>query len=106
MSLSRRSFLRTSTFSVAALATAGVASASPMPANIKWDETCSLLIIGSGFAGLGAALESHYLGMKDVLVVDKMPSPGGNSIINGGAIAAAGTDMQQKDNQDYRNRPA
>lgn len=98
MSLSRRNFLRTSTFSVAALAAAGVASAAPMPANIKWDETCSLLIIGTGFAGLGAALESHYLGMKDVLVVDKMPSAGGNSIINGGAIAAAGTDMQQKVN--------
>mgnify|MGYP000700751726 CR=1 FL=1 len=48
------------------------------------------------FAGLGAALESHYLGMKDILVVDKMPSAGGNSIINGGAIAAAGTDMQEK----------
>lgn len=62
----------------------------------KWDETCSLLIIGTGFAGLGAALESHYLGMKDILVVDKMPSAGGNSIINGGAIAAAGTDMQEK----------
>lgn len=62
----------------------------------KWDETCSLLVIGTGFAGLGAALESHYLGMKDILVVDKMPSAGGNSIINGGAIAAAGTDMQEK----------
>lgn len=34
--------------------------------------------------------------MKDILVVDKMPSAGGNSIINGGAIAAAGTDMQEK----------
>lgn len=55
----------------------------------KWDETCSLLVIGTGFAGLGAALESHYLGMKDILVVDKMPSAGGNSIINGGEIGRA-----------------
>lgn len=65
---------------------------------VKWTQKTGLLIIGTGFAGLAAALESHYLGMKDVLVVDKMAMPGGNSVINGGAIAAAGTDMQQKAN--------
>ncbi len=70
----------------------------PFRKMLNGDETCSLLVIGTGFAGLGAALESHYLGMKDILVVDKMPSAGGNSIINGGAIAAAGTDMQEKAN--------
>lgn len=65
----------------------------------KWDETTGLLIIGTGFAGLAAALEAHYLGMKneEIMVVDKMPTAGGNSIINGGAVAAAGTDMQEKE---------
>ena len=64
---------------------------------IKWDETTGFLIIGTGFAGLAAALEAHKLGMKpnEIMVVDKMPSPGGNSIINGGAVTAAGTDMQK-----------
>ncbi len=64
--------------------------------DVKWDETTGFLIIGTGFAGLAAALEAHYLGMKneEIMVVDKMPTAGGNSIINGGAVAAAGTDMQ------------
>lgn len=96
MAISRRFFLRSSALSAVTLAAVGTAQAELLPKDIKWDQTCSLLVIGTGFAGLGAALESHYLGMKDVLVVDKMPSAGGNSIINGGAIAAAGTDMQKK----------
>ena len=63
----------------------------------KWDETTGFLIVGTGFAGLAAALQAHELGLAatDIMVVDKMPSPGGNSIINGGAVAAAGTDMQK-----------
>lgn len=96
MTISRRNFIYSSTLSLAALASAFPAHAGTANKDVKWDETCSLLIIGTGFAGLGAALESHYLGMKDILVVEKMPSAGGNSIINGGAIAAAGTDMQAK----------
>lgn len=63
--------------------------------NRKWTRTVDFLIVGTGFAGLGAALEAHYAGIKNILVVDKMPSAGGNSIINGGGIAAAGTDMQK-----------
>lgn len=63
---------------------------------IHWDKTVDFLIVGTGFAGLAGALEAHYQGMKNILVVEKMPTPGGNSIINGGAISAAGTDMQKK----------
>lgn len=96
MTLSRRRLLSTSALSAASLVAVSAVRAAELPKDVQWNETCSLLIIGTGFAGLGAALESHYLGMKDILVVDKMPSAGGNSIINGGAIAAAGTDMQEK----------
>ena len=66
---------------------------------IQWNETKEFVIIGTGFAGLAAALEAHQLGMAadQILVLDKMPAPGGNSIINGGAVAAAGTDMQEKE---------
>ena len=95
MTFTRRTFMETTCALSAGLVFGSVAHASTKVPE-KWDETCSLLVIGTGFAGLGAALESHYLGMKDILVVDKMPSAGGNSIINGGAIAAAGTDMQEK----------
>lgn len=80
MTFTRRTFMETTCALSAGLVFGSLAHASTKVPE-KWDETCSLLIIGTGFAGLGAALESHYLGMKDILVVDKMPSAGGNSII-------------------------
>ena len=49
----------------------------------KWDEEYDILIVGSGFAGLAAAAEAGARGNK-VLIVDKMPVLGGNSLINGG----------------------
>ena len=104
--LSRRSFLRNATLGSVALAGTPLFAHASTKAPEKWDETTGFLIIGTGFAGLAAALEAYGLGMKpsDIMVVDKMPSAGGNSIINGGAVAAAGTDMQKaeglKDNPD------
>jgi heterodisulfide reductase subunit A-like polyferredoxin len=53
----------------------------------KWDDTVDVLIIGLGFAGLSAAIEARNAGAK-VMVIEKMPLPGGNSIINGGDFAA------------------
>jgi fumarate reductase flavoprotein subunit len=49
----------------------------------KWDEEADILIVGSGFAGLAAAAEAAAGGDK-VLILEKMPIYGGNSIINGG----------------------
>ncbi len=100
ISVSRRRLIQATGLSVTGLALTKAASAASdaTEVNPKWDQTVNVLIIGSGFAGLAAGLECHYLGLKDILVVDKMPTPGGNSIINGGAVAAAGTDMQEKAN--------
>jgi fumarate reductase flavoprotein subunit len=50
----------------------------------KWDETVEVLIVGSGFAGLAAAAEAAVNGAKSVVILEKMPIYGGNSIINGG----------------------
>lgn len=80
----------------AAVTGAGLFSGIVNAASIeKWDKTVDLLIVGTGFAGLACALEAHGIGIKNVLVVDKMPTPGGNSIINGGGISVAGSDMQK-----------
>jgi len=49
----------------------------------KWDETLDTVIIGSGFAGLAAAAEAAKGGAK-VVIFEKMPVYGGNSVINGG----------------------
>ncbi|MCX7981815.1 MAG: flavocytochrome c [Syntrophales bacterium] len=61
----------------------------------KWDITTDVLIIGSGFAGLAAAIEAKNAGAK-TMVIEKMPVFGGNSIINGGDFSAAGTKMQKE----------
>lgn len=71
----------------------GVSATTKIPE--KWDQTADLLIIGTGFAGLACAIEAQAAGIKNILVVEKMASAGGNSIINGGAVAAAGTDLQK-----------
>ena len=90
---SRRSFLQGSIVGVAALASASVVQAAPrskVPA--KWDETVDVIVVGSGFA---AAIEARKAGAK-VVVLEKMPTPGGNSIINGGILTATGCPQQLK----------
>jgi urocanate reductase len=69
------------------LTAAGSAEAAVRKLPRKWDETIDVVIVGSGFAGLAAASEAAAQGSK-VVVLEKMPTYGGNSIINGGAINA------------------
>ncbi|MCU0897067.1 MAG: flavocytochrome c [Burkholderiales bacterium] len=96
--LSRRRFLQTAgvaagaTVGALALPRAADAAAAPMPK--KWDVTTDVLVVGTGFAGLAAAIEARDA-KADVIVIDKMPVPGGNSAINGGDFGAAGTQMQK-----------
>lgn len=96
--LSRRDFLKTTGSAAVAGATLGgfmwsPADAAPLPK--KWEETYDVVIIGSGFAGLAAAYEAKKAGAS-VVVFEKMRTPGGNSIINGGVVAAAGSPLQEK----------
>jgi flavocytochrome c len=57
--------------------------------------TPDVIIIGSGFAGLTAAIECTSLGLS-VIVLEKMKAIGGNSILSDGGLAAAGTDLQHR----------
>jgi len=61
----------------------------------KWDETRDVIVVGTGFAGLSAAIEARGRG-ADVLVIEKMPVYGGNSIVNGGDFAAPGSRLQKE----------
>jgi flavocytochrome c len=61
----------------------------------QWNETVDVLVVGSGFAGLSAAIEASKAG-KSVLVIEKMKNAGGNSIISDGGIAAPDTLLQKK----------
>jgi len=67
-----------------------------------WNETFDVVVIGSGFAGLAAAIEARESGAS-VVVLEKMKAPGGNSAISDGGIAAAGTFLQEK--AGYKDTP-
>ena len=95
--LSRRKWLKTAALTTTLFAGASSTSAKafdPMPG--KWDETFDVVVIGSGFAGLAAAIEARLAGAS-VCVLEKMRVIGGNSIINGGIMGVPGTPMQKKE---------
>ena len=52
-----------------------------------WDETTDIAIIGSGFAGLAAAAKACDTDDK-VIILEKMPYFGGNSVISGGGCCS------------------
>lgn len=88
----------------AAMAVASLGAAMPLSANaacmpqekVKFDEIVDVIVVGSGFAGMSAALQAKEAGAS-VMVIDKMPVFGGNSTINGGAMAVAGSPLQKKE---------
>ena len=65
----------------------GEAEAAVKKFPTKWDEEIDVIVVGSGFAGLAAAAEAAGKGAKTV-ILEKMPTYGGNSIINGGVYAS------------------
>src|SRR5499427_1993466 len=50
-----------------------------------WHEAADVLVVGYGYAGAVAAIEAHDAG-ADVLLIEKMPDPGGISITSGGNV--------------------
>jgi succinate dehydrogenase/fumarate reductase flavoprotein subunit len=96
--LSRRDFLKKSAVvgavgGLGAMGLPGIAGAAEasssdwMPA--KWDYTADVVVIGTGYAGQGAAIEAHKNGAS-VLVVEKAPfrERGGNSRVCGQGLLA------------------
>ena len=56
--------------------------------SFKWDKEADVVVVGYGFAGGIAAIAAHDCGAR-VLLLEKMPHPGGISILSGGGIAFA-----------------
>ncbi len=54
----------------------------------QWDKEVDVLVVGYGAAGGIAAITAHDAGAK-VLLIEKMPHPGGISILSGGGVAFA-----------------
>ncbi len=59
------------------------------------DETWDVVIVGSGFTGMAAAIEAAKAGAK-TLVIEKMPTAGGNSIIDEGMLSVVLSPQQKK----------
>ncbi len=101
--VTRRSFLKTA---AGAAATAGIAGtglaigrgtgeAAALPVPKKWDKQADVVIIGTGYTGLVAALVAREQKLS-VLVLDKMDVVGGNSVIAGGGANAADPVRQKR----------
>ncbi len=60
-------------------------------------EETDVLVIGAGGSGLISALTAQEQGVK-VILVEKMPIPGGNSQLAAGGMNAAGTEYQKAQN--------
>jgi len=62
-------------------------AAGPPPQGQLTERRADVVVIGGGGAGLAAAVEAHQNGAT-VIVLEKMPRIGGNTIISGGAFNA------------------
>ncbi len=62
---------------------------------MRMDEKTDVVVIGSGLAGLAAAIEAASAG-AEVVVLEKMKLTGGNTRISDGALAAPGNYLQVK----------
>ena len=61
----------------------------------KWDLTTEVLVVGSGGAGLAAAVSAAQAGAK-VTVIEKLAFIGGNTMISSGYFNAVDPERQKK----------
>ena len=97
--LTRRDFMKKTGITVGAGALVGSQlfprslQAKELPT--KWDKKADVVIVGSGYAGLAAAIEAHDAG-SSVIILEKSRMPGGNSAISSGGYNAVDPDKQKK----------
>lgn len=96
--MSRREFVRKTLMGAAAVSGAGVlagckaAKAPGVPD--KWDKEVDVVVVGLGGAGALAALTAHDAGAK-VLVLEKLPGPGGSTALSGGYFTGVNSSVQR-----------
>lgn len=83
--ISKRNFLKFAMGSGLALGSCASAVARVATDDMKWDKTTDVLVLGFGGAGAAAALEAKKKG-ADVLILEKMPQPGGNTAVSAGGF--------------------
>ncbi len=96
--ISRRQLLG----STAAIVAGAVVGAGMFPKELhaitapkKWDREADVIIVGTGYAGLSAAIEAFDAG-SSVILLEKNPFVGGNSITASGGYNAVDPERQKK----------
>ena len=98
--VNRREFIQGSALAGTGVATAGVlgsfvpATASAAGVPDRWDEEADVVVVGTGFAGLGAAIEAHDAGAA-VMVIEKENRYGGNSLLARGSMQYPANHIQK-----------
>lgn len=86
-SMNRRHFLGAAAAgALTTAATSSMAAVNPCKLPAKWDETYDMVVVGSGGAGLASAVSAGQNGVKKIIVLEKMPFIGGNTMISGGGF--------------------
>ncbi len=84
----------------AAVAGAGAASAFAIPASADvpqtWDQETDVVVVGSGFGGLPAAIEAKRAG-ADVIILTKENYAGGISVMSGGHMILGATSLHKQE---------
>lgn len=92
--LNRRKFLAGVGAAAAGTFASGAAALS-LGAVKAWDMATDVLVVGSGAAGVCAALEARRVGAR-VLLIESQPRFGGSSALSGGVVYAGGGTALQR----------
>ena len=95
--ITRRRFMRAAIWASAGTAVLmefGPREARAIVPPKKWDKEAGVVIIGTGAAGLSAAIEAKKAG-ADVLILEKMPFLGGNTGISTAGMNAVGSKLHK-----------
>jgi flavocytochrome c len=65
-----------------------------MSGGAKWDVAADVVVLGAGAAGIAAAIEAASTGAETLLVEKERSTSQSATVISGGAISFAGTDLQ------------
>ncbi len=96
--VSRRSFLKTTVAKGGAgiaIAAAGLQPKEAEAADIKWDRSADVVVVGAGVSGLACACAARDAGAS-VIVIEENFDIGGRGIMSGGSIQLGGGHSLQK----------
>ncbi len=74
------------------------------PSNIEKTLDTQVVVVGSGASGMAAAVRSQLNGNKTILI-EKMPTLGGDTILNAGTLIATGSRYQREVMKETKDSP-